>query len=92
MEWRPKHLIRSLRVPKYNLGEFVRCRDFYGFIDSIYLDYWAALDAFIIPEGWFEEQEHPISTKNQLFYGIVSTVPNGGSILAGEDTVTKEPF
>lgn len=89
MEVRPG--IVSCRHPKYMLGEIVRRRDFVGFIDTIYLDYWAALDAFIVPEGWFENQTYPISSKDQIFYGIVGD-KGKGSILTGENEICKEPF
>lgn len=58
--------------------------DRYGFrgqVDAIYADYDAAVSTGIVPSEWFDMQEIPPSTRDQVFYSLVGP---GGAVLVGE--------
>jgi len=78
--------VPPLRTPRYMFGQVLKRGDFTGRIDTIFADYWAALDGFCVPPGWFEEQEEPPETKDQVFYGLIA-MDGEGAILAGERDV-----
>ena len=88
------------RQPKWGFGQTLRARNaggrdpsgppegFVGRVDTIYADYWAALDVFIVPPGWFEMQNVKPLTKDQIFYGLTA-LDGSGAILAGENDVEE---
>lgn len=81
------------RFPKYPLGCFLKKDGCLGIVDAIYSDYTAAVNSFIIPPNWFEQQVKPPSSRDQIFYSIIvveerdGTVYAVGAILAGENDV-----
>jgi len=81
--------IPPMRVPTYSFGQSLRDRyGFVGRVESIYADYWAALDAGVIPPAWFEVQARQPSTKDQVFYAI--TDPTGQeAMLVGENEASE---
>ncbi len=93
MEQRPtdRPWVAPKRTAKYTFGDVLEATDFIGVVDSIYADYWAALDCFVIQPGWFEQLESPPSTKDQVFYGLNALDGESGSIVVGEDAVQKRP-
>ena len=74
------------RKPIHGFGDVIRWGDFVGRIDAIYADYWSALDSFIVSADWFEQQENPPSTKDQIFYSLIAMDGNG-SVLVGEQDI-----
>ena len=87
MEERSAKHIPPTRTARYTFGQVLERGDFRGRISSIYADYWAALEALAVPSGWFEMQSKPISTKDQIFYGVIAM--NGfGAALFGENDAT----
>lgn len=72
------------RVPKYAFGEVLVTRSgFRGFVNRMFVDFEAVLSAGLVSENWFEIQNVPPSTKDQIFYSLVGD----GAVLAGEDDV-----
>jgi len=88
------------RFPKYPLGCTLRIREYVGIVDAIYADYNAALMCGAVTHGWFEAQEDPPSSRDQIFYSIIVVRRSGdnqmgvllatGAVLAGEDDVELE--
>jgi hypothetical protein len=55
-----------------------------GVVDSIYVDYWAAVYSTTIPATWYEHQEHKPVTRDQAFYGL-QLLDRPGAVLVGEE-------
>lgn len=69
------------RAPKYNFGDvLVSKRGFRGRVTMMFANYDAVLSAGIVGRNWFDIQEIPPSTKDQVFYHLVGD----GAALAGE--------
>lgn len=81
---RPPTASIARRRPKYALGDLlVSQHEFLGFVDVIYADLYAAMDAFAVDENWWDVQTIKPSSKDQIFYGLAA--PNGkGAVLCGE--------
>lgn len=101
MERRPGNSMRpKLRVSKLGLGSEVMVRTSRNhaeptrwFVHIVYADYWAVLEHFGVPQGWFEMQnDSPIkpTTKDQVFYGLVRE-DGDGAILVGENELQGRP-
>lgn len=60
---------------------------FIGRIDAVYADYWAAIEAGAVEEGWFEDLDSPPSTKDQVFYSVVGATQ--GAILTTKETLVS---
>ena len=90
MEQRPtdKPWIAPKRTAKYTFGDVLEGNDFVGVVDTIYADYWAVLDCFVVKPGWFEGLENPPSTKDQVFYGI-NALDGKGAVLIAEELAKK---
>jgi hypothetical protein len=69
------------RSPKYNFGDvLVSKRGFRGRVNMMFANYEAILSAGVVSGNWFDIQEIPPSTKDQVFYSLVGD----GAALAGE--------
>lgn len=82
------------RFPKYPLGCRLKIREHVGIVDAIFADIRAAQNCNLIGFNWIDQQIHPPSSTDQVFYSIITIKggPDGseyiaGSILAGENDV-----
>jgi hypothetical protein len=74
----------QIRKPKYAFGDVLENRHgFRGYVTEVYADMWAAIDGLAVPKDWFERQEIPPSSKEQVFYGLIGL--ESGAALVGED-------
>lgn len=81
---RPSGPVPPWRPSKFSLGaKLITHHEFVGYVDAIYVDYWAARCSNVIPVGWFEVQDLPPSTKDQVFYSLVGE-GGQGAVLIGE--------
>jgi hypothetical protein len=94
-ERRPGNPVRpKIRFPKFSMGAEIHglVSDGQGggatwLVHAVYADYWAAVDSFVVPPGWFESQvesEVKPRTKDQIFYGLCRH-DGMGAILVGEN-------
>ncbi len=75
------------RTPRFGFGVRLKSPRHPGFvwvIDAIYVDFHAARDAFVVPENWWAIQINPPSTKDQIFYSLISQ-DGRGAVLIGEN-------
>lgn len=89
---RPSGPAPQKRVNKHSIGD--QLGDPYGFVgvvDAIYADYYAARCNGVVSEGWFDSQEKPPSTKDQVFYSLVAQ-DGEGAVLVGEGEATSMPW
>ncbi len=81
---RPPNTPIVRRRPKYALGDLLTTKhEFLGFVDVIYADLYAAMDAFAVDEGWWDALTIKPSSKDQVFYGLAAPSGKGGT-LSGE--------
>jgi hypothetical protein len=82
--------LQLCKPPKYRPGQkIVEPYGEAGVIDVVYADLEAAIDAFVIKEGWYETQEKkPKTPKSGIFYGVVISY---GACLVGEDDLKELP-
>lgn len=67
---RPSGLFPIIRFPKYPLGISLARGGMVGVVDSIYADFYGAVDSIAVREDWWEAQEDKPSSKLQVFYGV----------------------
>ena len=91
-DWeRPNGVRIPTRTPRWSFGaRLVTRHDFVGVVDCIYVDYYAARGSNAVGQGWFEAQDLPPSTKNQIFYSLVGD-NNSGAVLSGEQDIREAP-
>lgn len=56
-----------------------------GWIEAIYADYWAAVNASVVLSDWWRLQERPVSRLDQPFYALV--LDGSGGVLVGDAEV-----